>query len=446
MSLVNASPSAPATAEVHGVRAVVVYAYVLAFFEQDFGLTGRLFGRPGANLALMFLPLVVVAFWGDVHRALRNRLLRRIRWVFLAFFSVAGTSTLISLVSLPVRYRGEDLLIKGAKDGLSVAAWALSFCAGAVCVMVAPRVVRRALWGGLLVMGALLLLEVTGRAPHVVTNAGVFHIGPNIQQRPRLLTSESAAGGELMGSCVLLLALLERSSRTRVALAVVGTGFLIYLGSKGALAAWGLCLVLAFAMSFTHGRWSRTMLSPVTLALGVLVATFLVVSIANSISSSLDLDRDKYTSSATRDVYLRSGVVALRDRPEGAGFGAHIAYAEGWLATSRIELARKYRQSAFREIDEGLSGASDVAFAPKSLPVNLIYQAGVAGFALFLGISVSMLRTMSSRDDDAYWIAASGLFCIIAIGTYVTSLYEYNMTMLMGFLILRGRPKQLRSR
>jgi hypothetical protein len=413
---------------------MVAAAYLVALAVQDLGPTQRAFGRLGSNLALFILPVLVFVHLPEIRAAFQSPRLQRLVRGCSLFAYVTAIVSMVLLMFLPSSARGELLVLKAAKELALVLLWVASIIAGFVVIRHHRDVARKVLWLTLATCLVLLAYELVSPGNFFAVE-GLFHSGPNIQMRPRLLTLESSTAGTLLAGLALGLVLVDDRPRYRTAAVVLGTVGVVLVDSKGAVATWSMALAGGYLISLVRGSWRRSLLAPVVAITLVVGGAFAAARVGSFVVRSIREDQQQDTSSATRAVYLLSAGLALRDRPLGGGFGGNIVLAERWLSDARQELASSFRGGAFQEVDSMLADDTDRAFSPKSLPVALIYYGGIGGLLLFGLLTVDLARASLRAAVASRWAPVVALFVGLATLSYVTSLYEYEIPLLIGALL-----------
>ena len=409
-------------------------AYLVALIVQDFGPTQRVLGRLGSNLALFVLPILVATHLPEIRAALRSPRLGRLFRGCLLFSYVTAIVSMFLLLTLPTSSRGEVLLLKAAKEVSLFGLWLTSILAGYVILKHHLVLTRKVLWALLLLCGLLLAYELTAPT-NIFASQGLFHAGHNIQMRPRLLTLESSMAGTLFAGLGLGILIVERRRAYRAAAVLLASSGIVLVQSKGSIATWSIAFAVGYLISLLRGSWRRSLFSPLLAACAVIVGALLAAQVTDIVVSGLQRDRDQSTSSATRSAYLLSARISLLDQPLGGGFGGNIVSAQRWLSEARDQLTPKFRGGALSEIDGLLRSDTDRAFSPKSLPVTLVYWGGLGGVLLFLFIGLSLVRASFRSSIAGPWPLVVAAFILLATFSYVSSLYEYEITLLVGGLL-----------
>jgi O-antigen ligase len=415
---------------------IFAVTFVFSLIVQDIAFPQVFAGRLSASLSVFLLP-VFLFFPNSILRAMK-------RTALIHFFRVGMSLNLfILLFSLsylffvpPVAF-SEVLSLKTAKTAITIFVWWLSILAG---VVLGQRAKTALFWVsrfGFAFLMLFLLIEVMNPSPNQI--AGPFHYLFAFNYRPRLLSPEASIAGGVIVSFGLLIMLTSRARLEQVLIAVTVSAGLWFVGSKGGI----LVFIASLGLAYLWHAWRDLMARRLRSFMVMLAVLFALGTVVQPVTApainGLQQDLTQFTSLATRSTMLVSGLVVLTQQPLGGGFGTYLAFAPGWLEQSMLVTGRLFNEFNLREIKGYLLSNSDNAFVPKDLPTTLIWFGGWFGLAQYLFIVFTLLARVRRQPPIA---KAAALFFVLASATYLTSIYEYNLMFLVGFLLNGSKPSR----
>lgn len=418
--------AAPVTLRSYGTLVVAALTPI-----GDLAPTQKVFGSIGGRPSLLAAPIMVYLFRHEI-RSVAGATLAPLAtgWLYGLVIS------LVSLFFLPAAARGAPLTVKTATLSVILGLWILTI----VWVAAAAVAERPSLAAGLGISyaGSLIFLVFEVFRPGNFAVAWHFvHSSINVQERPRILSTESSTAGASLVAAALGWAAAARP-RTFIFVIVLGT------------VSWGVALVesrgtvvsLILAAALTAGttvgsrlyrRDGRLERAATVAALLTTVASLLLF---NNLSNFSNPAAGTSQSDATRSAWAIAANTSIVEHPEGSGYARPQVDASRWLTSAYTSLVDVYPARAFHELERLAGSQSGVALAPKTLLSTLEMYWGIPGLVVVLlllrRIWLAVLRSSIARDLRTV-LAAS--FVIPACMIYVSSIYEPALAMLLGIAV-----------
>lgn len=418
---------------------VALYAALLPVGDLSWGQDH--FNRLGANASL---PIALILACPALCMAARNRpgLLSRFgkgASIFLIYLAVL--SAFIAILAA-FRILGSaaddqgDLLLKALRFEITLAFAALTVLVGGWAFIVHRRALLLGLYIALALQGILTFFEYTHTG--FFFSESTFHFGADIQQRPRLLQPESSLGGAVVMATGGAIVLLETSAPLAVLASGAAIAASLLSGSRGATST----LLIAAALTLASLAAFRYLASERRLRITarVVAATFLAGSLVSGplLLSSI-VPQDAYTSNATRAVYASASVRALESYPLGAGMGQVFQAERAWLADALDDLRPYLGSDAASEVITLVRQTGTEGLLPKTLPATMIFTGGLIGLAscfwLFQQILTQVASTRGQRQGSFYLRLFWTLALVVMLSTYISGIYEYAATLMIGILL-----------
>jgi hypothetical protein len=407
------------TVETNTVIQICLFLFIALCPIQDFMLQGTPLRSLGASPAIF--PLCVLGIIGGGQRLFSAK--TKVDLGPAICFAYVFLTALYGLLVFGFSSHGENLLWKGTTSfiSLGVILFAITLDYGK------NPVVRTAIYVAfaLVVVGFLFGNSNPLNLPTLTEN-GVLHFTPLLDERPRGLASEPSQFSITAIVLGLLSVYLTRSRSWKILLFLLTLGLLIVSGSKGGILTLFLCAIILCIMKW-HSTWYQVVGSLfVLLPLGIILI-WLIPDL---------FPEDSFAISGTiptRFSMITCALMTVTHHPLGVGLTGFLPAVAKYLpgAMSSVESVFPF-PLYFGEVSEYLTSADTVS--TKTFFFDQLMRFGIP-FALFFFVFITgLIRRLAAKRQVILLIAI--MAGSIAVMTYQPGTGNFAIPIAFGVALL----------